>query len=224
MLQKYPFQKIKFRLLCRRQRWVLTAQGWIITLIFLFTLLAGVLVNIHSFLAVNSPLSADALVVEGWIADEGIEAAIAEFGSRPYQVLITTGGPLPRGYYLSHYKTFAELSAATLLAIGFNSNRVVAVPADYVVRDRTRANAVALKRWLTHSNSAIKSINVYTAGVHARRSWRLYQKVLEPTLKVGIIAVNNLDYDSRRWWASSEGVKMVFSETISYLYASLFSR
>lgn len=223
MLQKYPLQKIKFRFLCRRQRWVLTAQGWIVTLICLSTLLLGTLANIHSFLAISSPIAADALVVEGWLADEGIEAANAEFSSRYYQSLITTGGPLPRGYYLSSYKTFAELSAATLLAMGFNPNQLIAVPADYAVRDRTRASAIALKQWLAHSGSAIKSINVYTAGVHARRSWRLYQKVLEPTVKVGIIAADNLDYDSRRWWTSSEGIKMVFSETISYLYTSLFS-
>ncbi len=221
MPQSQRFPKIKLPLFCRREKWVLTAQGWILSLVFLTGLWLGILVNIHSFLAVTAPVKADALVVEGWLTDEGVEKAIAEFKTGGYKTLITTGGAVPRGFYLAKYKTYAELSAATLVAIGFDPAHLVAVPAKYVIRDRTYANAIAVRQWLTESKSTLQSVNLYTDGVHARRSQLLYQQALDP-VKVGIIAASDLDYDSRRWWTSSAGVKIVISESISYLYTLLF--
>lgn len=222
MPQNHRSQKIKVRLFCYREKRVLTAQGWTVSLISLTALLLGILVNIHPFLAVTSPLRAEALVVEGWLNDQGVEKAVSEFKIGGYKTLITTGGALSRGSYLAQYKTYAALSAATLVKLGFNSNQLVVVPAKDVIRDRTYANALALSQWLTDSKSTLKSINLYTDGVHARRSRLLYQKALAP-VKVGIVAVTNLDYDPRHWWASSAGVKAVVSEAISYLYAQLFS-
>ena len=221
MPQNHRLQKIKIPLFCRREKWVLTAKGWIIICVFLTALLLGSLVNIHSFLAVTAPVKAEVLVVEGWLTDEGVEKAVSEFKTGGYKTLITTGGAVPRGFYLAKYKTYAELSAATLVAIGFNPAQLVAVPAKYVIRDRTYANAIALSRWLAESKSTIQSVNLYTDGVHARRSQLLYQQALAP-VKVGVIAVSDLDYDSQRWWTSSAGVKIVISESISYLYTRLF--
>jgi hypothetical protein len=62
---------------------------------------------------------------------------------------------------------------------------------------------------------------VLTEDVHARRSQLLFAKALGPEISVGIIAVPNPDYDARRWWRYSEGVKDVISETAAYLYTKL---
>ena len=44
--------------------------------------------NIYSFWSVKDPLpQADVLVVEGWLPDYGVEAAIAEFEKNSYQKL-----------------------------------------------------------------------------------------------------------------------------------------
>ena len=37
----------------------------------------------------------------------------------------------------------------------------------------------------------------------------------------GIIAVEDQDYDSKRWWESSDGVRTVIGEMIAYVYARL---
>jgi hypothetical protein len=56
-------------------------------------------------------------------------------------------------------------------------------------------------------------------GAHARRSWLLFEKVLGPTTRVGIIAVEDCDYDPKRWWRASQGVRIVLDELIAYCYA-----
>ena len=55
-------------------------------------------------------------------------------------------------------------------------------------------------------------------GVHARRSWFLFEKVFS-SVNVGVIAISPNEYDTSRWWLSSEGVRNVISESIAYLYA-----
>ena len=68
------------------------------------------------------------------------------------------------------------------------------------------------------------SLNVLTEIVHARRSQLLFSKALGPEISVGIIAIPNPDYDARRWWRSSEGLKDLFSESLGCFYARFFCR
>jgi len=88
-------------------------------------------------------------------------------------------------------------------------------------RDRTYGSAVALRNWFRENNMPVRSVNVVTEDVHARRTYLLFQKALGDNVAVGIIAVPNPDYDPEHWWRYSEGVKDVISETAAYLYAKL---
>lgn len=175
--------------------------------------------TLYPFLAVNSPVAANVLVVEGWIPDYTIDDAIALFKRKSYNYLITTGLPVGKGYYLAEYKNFAELTAATFITLGFNPEQVFAVPAPDIKRDRTEASAIALREWLSTSKLNIKSINLYSLGPHARRSWMIFKAVLEPEIRVGVIVAQPEDYDPQEWWQSSEGVRTVIGEVIAYLYA-----
>lgn len=213
--------KIKnIRLIHRKEMWTLTFQGWIVTLLCIAALSLGIVTNLHSFLSVSSPVQADILVVEGWLPDEALKGAIAEFNSHSYKKLITTGLPLLKGSYLAEYNNFAELAAATLIALGFDQQNLVAVPATDVIKYRTYAGAAALRQWLEKSDLKGKSINVYTLGVHARRSWLIFKQVLAP-IEVGVIAAKPIDYDPKKWWNYSAGVRSVIDETIAYIYARL---
>jgi hypothetical protein len=177
------------------------------------------LTHIQPFLAPTSPIKADILVVEGWIPDYALKNAIAEFKTGGYQKLVTTGVPVELGYYLIQYKNLAELAAATLIALGFDQDKLVAVPAPEVIRDRTVASAVALRQWIADSDLKVESINLYTFDVHARRSWLIFKQALAPEIKVGVIVVENQKYDPKQWWIYSEGVRRIISETIAYIYA-----
>jgi hypothetical protein len=207
------------RLIHRQEKWVLTKQGWLVTLVCITAFVLFMLTNIHSFLAPNFPIKADILVVEGWIPDYAIKNAIEEFERGGYQKLITTGLPLQEGYYLSKYKNFADLAAATLIALNFDSDKLVAVSAPNTFRNRTAASALALRQWIADSGLKVKSINLCTFDAHARRSWLIFKQVLAPEIKVGVIAIESLGYDSNQWWVSSEGVRSIMSEAIAYIYA-----
>ncbi|MEG4054116.1 MULTISPECIES: YdcF family protein [unclassified Microcoleus] len=210
---------MRIRLIRRREIWAITREGWVIASAGLIILMLLIITNIHPFLAVNAPIKADILVVEGWLPDYAIKSAIAEFKKGEYRQLITTGVPLSKGYYLAEYKNYAELTAATCIALGFDKNQLVAVPAANVLKHRTAASAIALRDWFSTSGLKVNSINLYSFGPHARRSWIVFKEVLNPEIKVGIIAAEPQDYNSQEWWKSSEGFRTVIGEIIAYIYA-----
>ena len=214
--QKFP----KVKLIKRQEMWTLTAQGWAIAIALIAYLIFFTITHVHSFLAVTSPIkSAQALIVEGWLPDYAIEEALAEFQNGSYYQIITTGGTLGKGSYLTGYKNFAEVTAATFIKLGLETEKVVAVPTPFVVKDRSYASAAEFYRWLSNSNLQIESINLFSLDVHTRRSWLIFKKLLNPSIKVGVIAAKTQDYDPEKWWASSQGVRTIIDEAIAYIYA-----
>ncbi|NEQ73865.1 MAG: hypothetical protein F6K23_12880 [Okeania sp. SIO2C9] len=201
-----------------QQKLILTIQVWILIIGLIIFLIAICCFNIYSFLALTSPIEADILIVEGWMSDYAVKLAIAEFQQGAYQKLITTGSPIGKGYYLSEYNNFAELTAATLIALGVDPDRVVAIPTPQVVKYRTAASAIAVKEWLATSHLKVDSINIYTLGPHARRSWMIYRNIFSPDMQVGVIALEPKGYNPDRWWQSSAGMRTVVGEAIAYFY------
>ena len=202
-----------------KPRWGLTMQAWLFIL-FLFVLGVSILLfQIHPFLAFSNPIKAEALIIEGWADDIIIEGAVAEFNQGEYQFLITSGGPLGKGTYLSEYKSFAELAAATLVALDVPKEQIIAIPSPFTPKDRTAASAKAVKNGIIQFATTIKTVNIYSYDAHTRRSWWIFKSVLEPEIKVGAIAHPSLNYDAKSWFTSSAGTRSVISEAIAYLYA-----
>lgn len=218
MPRKIYHKTPKIRLIHRQEIWVPTVQGWGVAVAFATAASIFAITHIHPFLTVTLPVKADVLVVEGWLTDYALKQALAEFKSGSYRQLVTTGVALSSGSYLSEYNNFAELSAATLRALGLPKDKIVAVSAPSVAKDRTYTSATALHQWLANSNLRTEAINLFTFDVHARRSWLIFKQVLAPKIKTGVIAVASQDYEPSRWWTSSEGVRRVISETIAYIY------
>lgn len=208
-----------FGLLKRKQCWFPSVYGWLVFGVIFFGLSAAFIFTIHSFLAPVHPVECELLVVEGWVPDYVFEYAKSEFEANNYKLLIVTGEPTEKGSYLIEFKNFAEIGARTLVKLGMNSEQVVAVPAPFVIRDRTYETAVALKKWLDESGMAVKSLNLVSLSTHSRRSRLLFERALEHEVKVGIIAVTDQDYDAKRWWKYGDGVRTIISEAIAYVYA-----
>ena len=205
-----------------KRRYVITFVS--VVLVFLVFSSVYLFKNASYFLSLNHPIEAKIMVVEGWIPDYALEKAKFEFEKGGYQMLITTGGPLSKGFFLSDYGTHAELAAATLIATGFPNDKLSSVSAQKVKKDRTYASAVALKRWLVDNNIKETNFNVVSLGTHARRTRLLFKKAFDGEYSIGIIAIENEDYNSRKWWKSSSGVRSVLNELIAYCYASFFFR
>lgn len=183
------------------------------------TLLIYWMIHLPDFLSLNAPIDAEVLVVEGWIPDHAVEGVISEFHQRSYYKVVTTGPPICKGFYLSEYKNFAELTAATLVTLGLPEESVVPAPTLPANLYRTYTAAVCLRQWLTTSDVKTKSINLYTLGCHARRSWLIFKTVLAPEIQVGVIAASARNQIPKRWWRSSVGVRTVLPEMIAYLHA-----
>ncbi|MFA4838226.1 MAG: YdcF family protein [Candidatus Neomarinimicrobiota bacterium] len=199
-----------------------SARIWLIVILLIFTLFDLGFKNLYPFLAVTEPSGGKALVIEGELPDNVIQEATKVFLDGKYEKIYTTGGPLQQGYFLSKYKTNAELTKATLKEIGFDEKRVVAVPCPKADKDRTFAAAIALKEYLVASDTTVKSLDVLSLGPHARRSQLLYQKALGKEFQVGIIASHQVGFTPEKWWKSSDGVRMVLDESIAYVYARIF--
>ncbi len=99
-------------LLVRKERWSLSWRGW---LGFVFAVLAGAsifLFRIHPFLAETHREQTNVLVVEGWIHEYAIRAAVDEFKNGPYEHVYTTGGPVEgNGGYINDFNTAASVGA-----------------------------------------------------------------------------------------------------------------
>ena len=206
----------------RKERWGLSWRGWLIGFAGVLLTFSSSLFCVYPFLAVTHRVDTNVLVVEGWIHEYAIRAALEEFQSKHYQRVFTTGGPIEgTGGYINDYHTAASVGADLLKKSGLPNESVQMVPSRVMDRDRTYGSAVALRNWFREHNMSVPSVNVLTEDVHARRTRLLFEKALGNNVAVGIIAVPNADYDARRWWCYSEGVKDVVSETVAYIYAKL---
>ena len=203
----------------RRECVVPTVRGWLLILIACAALASGFVLNVYPFLAVNDPKPGGVLVVEGWASEEVMQQVIAEFRRNHYEDIYSTGGPIEDSSPLSQYNSFAEYGALVLIKLGCDPKTVHAVPTPQVVRDRTYASAVALKRWLGEHGQQPASVNLFSMGAHSRRSRLLFQKAFGDDAQIGIVVADSVDFDPRRWWSSSAGFRCVTDEVIAYLYA-----
>jgi len=169
------------------------------------------------FLAPHKPVNGQYLIVEGWIGEHALLEAVTTFQQGHYQLLITTGGPDNREV-TPKYATFAEKSAAFLLAQGFKANQLQSIPAPASAQNRTFLSAVMVRTWFDKQNLAPKSFDIFSADVHARRTHQLYQMAFYDKADIGIIPAKTDRYDMASWWQTSEGIKTVLTEFIGVTY------
>ncbi|QPJ65930.1 MAG: YdcF family protein [Candidatus Nitrohelix vancouverensis] len=206
-------------LFVRKMRWSLTAWGYLFFISPVLIALYFSFFYLHPFLATDQTVQGEVLVVDGWLSDSSLQEAAVFFNQGNYQYLIVTGGPISRGSYLSPYKTYAELGAATLRGIGFEKNKLyLSIPAP-VIKDRTFATALSVKETIKSLPAPVSAIDVYTEGIHARRSLMLYELAFGDALRIGVTSAETKHYDAQEWWKSSAGVRQVINESIAYLYA-----
>jgi uncharacterized SAM-binding protein YcdF (DUF218 family) len=198
-----------------------TRRGWLLILLLIVATSIASCRFVHPFLAVTQPITADALVIEGWLSDYAIETGADTFTRGQYQRIFVTGPPLEKAVHLAGYDTYADSGVAVLLQNGLSSDVVIAVPSTERYQNRTYASALALRDYCATNDIALRSINVVTLGTHARRSRLCFRRALGPTVRVGVIAVSSRDYDPARWWRQSAGVKAVLSELIALPYATV---
>jgi hypothetical protein len=178
----------------------------------------------NAFLAVTDPVDAPILVVEGWLPNYALEESIAEFRSKPHRLVVTVGCQSLTGVNVEEGDNQASYAAKRLQWLGLQPEFIRAAPSSVKYRDRTYASALALKQWFQTNDRSVEAFDLVTLGPHARRSRLLFEDAFQGQVRVGIISIENREYDPVHWWRYSEGVKEVISEGVAYIYARIFFR
>jgi hypothetical protein len=98
---------------------------------------------------------------------------------------------------LSNFNSNAELARNRLISMGIDSSRIKATPGERVKINRTLTSAVAFRNWLKTSNIDIHGINIFSMGIHSRRTWMTYNKLLNEKYEIGIISVPDYLHQSK---------------------------
>lgn len=195
-----------------------TLWGWILIFLLFFGINTFFFLTIHPFLARTNCIKTGNIIVEGWVPDYCLKKVDSIYRTGTIKRIFVTGGPIERGSYLQQYTTFANLGALSLKKAGIPDSVISTVPSPLVIKDRTFTSAISLRTWLLDNNFKFNDANIVTLGVHSRRSLMVFKKVF-PENNLGVLSVRNNDYEPDRWFLSSEGVKTVITETISFLYS-----
>jgi hypothetical protein len=191
--------------------------GWVVAVLAAAVLFV---LGIHDFLAINDPVQANVLVVEGWAWESAaMKEAAEEFNRGKYDVVVTVG-ILPRGQESGLIQgNSAAHAAEQLKKLGVNGHAIEALAVPNIDRHRTYASALAVKHWLVGSKVNVVGINVFTLGAHARKSLVLFKRAFSERVPIGVIAGTEDGYDTERWWLSARGIYTVLRKAIGYLYA-----
>jgi hypothetical protein len=176
----------------------------------------------EGFFSLSRPISADVLIVEGWIGSDGIRAAAEEFKRGAYKYVVATGG-LTVEPMADDHSSYAEIAKKELLKSGIAEESIIVGSIREIERERTFKSAVATWQALQRRGVHPRAINVLTLGPHARRSRLVYEKVYAPDVQVGVIAFVPPWYRSQPWWLSRARTKCLLKEVVGYPFELFFN-
>ncbi len=210
----------------RRTVWLPTLWGWAAILSAIVMSIVALAFAADAWLAPNRPAEgtggagASVLIVEGWLEGPDLDQAVMAFRRGRYERIVTTGGPIDAWFGVPASRNFAERGAAYLKTHGLADVQIDAVAAPASAQDRTFLSAVMVREWAQRSGVALSAVDLFSAGVHARRSRLLFRMAFGPGVTVGVLASRPPDFDARHWWRSSAGTKAVMGETLSLAWTT----
>jgi hypothetical protein len=205
----------------RRAVWLPTVWGVALLLAIATALAVTLLPRLGDYLApTERAVGADGhgarlLVVEGWLDDDALDDAVVIARSGGYERVVTSGGPIEAWRELQTWPTFAERAADYLRRRGVRAPSVDAAPAPATLQERSYLSAVAVRDWAHKEGLSPTAIDVFSAGVHARRSRLVYRLAFGAGVAVGIVAAPPHGYALERWWSTSDGAKTVLGELLA---------
>jgi len=212
------------KLFRRRQIWVPTLWTWLALAALAAAAFFFAVRNIYAFLAPSQPVGARTLIVEGWMADAELDQAPALIRGGGYQRVITTGGPIERDCERVSAPSYAERARDHLIGAGVPADQVTAAPAPASAQERTFLNAVMVREWAERTGAKLDSVDVFSSGVHSRRTWLVYGLAFGPGTRIGIYAATPSAYDPVAWWRTSVGAEEVLGQAIAWLWTEILFR
>jgi len=212
----------RWGLVSKRERWGLTWRGWVLLAAATAGLAAVAGWRIYPFLAITATVESPVVVVEAWVPPAILKDLAARYQGEDESILYCTGGPSDQAFESTRIEDTSAAAAARMLkGYGIPEHRLKVVPCWVPRRDRTYANAVAVREWFKDQQMTVTAINVVTEGPHSRRSRLMFEAAFGSEASIGVVSIPDRDYEAARWWRYSEGVKAVISEAAAYVYARL---
>ena len=203
---------MNFPVLFRRRSALLpTPLGWLLILSIVALVVVLLFRNLAGFLTVNEPVDADYLVIEGWMEKTELDQALAYFEAGDFTGAVIVGGPISNDFH-GIDTNYAQRAAGYLRQQGLPEEKIAIVAAPYSAQDRTFLNAVMVREWFEQNDAQVSRLDVFSSGVHTRRSRDIYRLAFEDDVDIGVIASRPLHFDPRRWWRSSDSGKNVAVE------------
>lgn len=100
--------------------------------------------------------------------------------------------------YRTDMYSYAEQCREKLLAAGIHNDSITMVPAPSVEINRTYISALSIASWVEAEGYTAHFFNIYSEGVHARRTWFLYKYALKKKAgAVGVLSKSNIEHLAR---------------------------
>ncbi len=191
--------------------------------------------GLRDFLELNSPLRKGALVVEAWLPSTALAQVPAVVKSGRYRKILVVGNGRSEsgndvGTAVRELTRFG-LDPGAMVGLGVPpeaTQQLLVLPiflgpgsfrvAVFRSSRRTYAGAVAVRKWLHREAPGLVAIDVFTLGVHARKSRLLMQHALGGRYRVGVIPARSVDYDFWSWPLSKNGRRLVLRNIAGYVY------
>lgn len=171
--------------------------------------------EVHGFLAKNRPIEARVLVVEDWISERAIIEGVRLQNPAYYGEVVTAGISPGRGENRPDMR-----AAETLERAGVPAERIQSVAAAPGEAHNTLRSALALREWLKEHRPAVRSFNLLSETVHARKSHLTYRKVFGDDFTIGIIASKTDKYNTTWWFLSRTGLRLTAKNFVGWIYAA----
>jgi len=107
-----------------------------------------------------------------------------------------------------------------LIQIGIPSSKLTTISFEPVSRNQTLAAAKSFKA--SNFSRGIKSINIVSSGLHSRRSWITYKKILGKNCNVGVVQFEPSDFKKGTREDNFLEFQHLIDESFSYLYNWIF--
>jgi hypothetical protein len=195
-----------------------------VVLILTVVVLAAVRYGAYPFLTITERVPSSLLVIEGWSPPSTMGQAASEFLHGGYQRTVLIRPVLETGDRYESGRYSGDYMSQMLLGDGVPKEKLATLFPNVARKDRTFHSALVVKQWLKEQGLDVDSLDVATSGPHARRSRLMYQKAFGDDVRIGIIALDAHEYDPKKWWRTSEGVRDVIGESIAYVYARIIFR
>ncbi len=212
----------KLRISVKRKCRKLTFWGWLLVLLILYLIYRIFLGDICAYLSVNDPIAAKTLVVEGWVDDHALKDAVDFYQKNNYRHLIITGIPITQRKDFVKFKNTAEAASAMIKSFGFTDSIYKAVIPTTIFIDRTYNTAVSTRILFEQHPHWLHSFNIFSVGVHARRTRLMFDRAFGKKYRIGIISDVDHTFDPDHWWRSSKGFRNVSNEFVAFSYVWAF--